>query len=89
MERMIGLILIVTAIWVGVEFYTEGDQAFGGIFASGDAPAASSASSSGYAGDSGAANIGSRNKNWAGERVREKVTGLHQERGDRIDAVED
>ncbi len=41
MERWIGIILILCAIWVGIEFYTEGEQAFGGILASGSSePAA-------------------------------------------------
>jgi hypothetical protein len=31
---MIGIILIVCAIWVGIQLYTEGEQAFGGLFAS-------------------------------------------------------
>jgi hypothetical protein len=88
MERMIGLLLIISAIWIGVEFYTEGDQAFGGIFASDDAPAVSL-----YEDERPAAaeprSHGARPNNWAGERVRQKVTGLNQQRGDRIDAVED
>jgi hypothetical protein len=37
MERWIGIILIVLAAWAGVEYYTKGADAFGGIFASGDA----------------------------------------------------
>ena len=39
MERMIGLILIVGVVWAGIEYYTKGEQAFGGIFASSEAPA--------------------------------------------------
>ena len=36
MQRMIGIILIVLALWVGIEVYTEGtERAFGGLFASG------------------------------------------------------
>lgn len=40
MERMFGLFLILAILGVGIEFYTKGDQAFGGLFASADAPAA-------------------------------------------------
>jgi hypothetical protein len=76
MERMIGLILIVTAIWVGVEFYTEGDQAFGGIFAS---ESSSSASSGGY--DDGAAPA---EGTWAGERAGHKLERMHAERAQRM-----
>jgi hypothetical protein len=39
MERMIGLILIVGVVWAGIEYYTKGEQAFGGVFASGEASA--------------------------------------------------
>jgi hypothetical protein len=40
MERWIGILLIVAAIWAGLEYYSKGEAAFGGLFASGDAPAA-------------------------------------------------
>jgi hypothetical protein len=40
MERMFGLLIILGVLWAGIEFYTKGDQAFGGMFASIDAPAA-------------------------------------------------
>ena len=34
MNRIFGLLLMVLAVWIGVEFYTKGaDAAFGGIFA--------------------------------------------------------
>jgi hypothetical protein len=35
MERWIGILLIVGAVWAGIEYYTKGEQAFGGVFASG------------------------------------------------------
>jgi hypothetical protein len=78
MERMIGLILIVTAIWVGVEFYTEGDQAFGGIFASADSsePAAPAAS--------GPSRAQTGEADWAGSRVKASVTKMHVDRAQRI-----
>lgn len=85
MERMIGLILIITAIWIGVELYSEGDQAFGGIFAS-DESAAEAEAEPVDPGDPTASH-GARPHNWAGERVRSKVTRLNQQRGDRIDGV--
>jgi len=34
MGKLVGIALIVTAIWVGLTVYTQGtDQAFGGLFA--------------------------------------------------------
>ncbi len=34
MGRIIGILLVVLAVWIGMEFYTEGsERAFGGIFA--------------------------------------------------------
>ncbi len=42
MQKLVGIIIIVVAIWVGIEVYTQGiDGAFGGVFAtfsSGAAP---------------------------------------------------
>lgn len=35
MQKLIGIVIIVIAIWVGIEVYTQGiDGAFGGVFAS-------------------------------------------------------
>lgn len=34
MGRVFGILLIVLGIWVGLEYYTKGSQAFGGAFAS-------------------------------------------------------
>jgi hypothetical protein len=34
MERWIGILLIACAVWIGIEYYMEGEQAFGGLFAS-------------------------------------------------------
>ena len=39
MERWFGLLLILGVLYAGIELYTKGDQAFGGVFASSDAPA--------------------------------------------------
>lgn len=34
MKRIFGFLLMVLAVWIGVEFYTKGaDAAFGGVFA--------------------------------------------------------
>ena len=34
MGRIIGILLMVLAVWIGMEFYTKGsERAFGGIFA--------------------------------------------------------
>jgi hypothetical protein len=49
MERWIGIVLIVLAAWVGIELYTKGSDAFGGILASSDAAPASGDES--WAGD--------------------------------------
>jgi hypothetical protein len=41
MSKAIGLLAIVLAVWLSIELYSNGySGAFGGIFASGDAPAA-------------------------------------------------
>jgi hypothetical protein len=39
MERVFGLFVILAALYAGIELYTKGNQAFGGIFASSDAQA--------------------------------------------------
>ena len=76
MEKMIGIILIAAGVWVGVEYFTEGDQMFGGIFASEES--ASSASSD----DGGEA--APREHDWAGSRVKHSVTKMHTDRAARI-----
>jgi hypothetical protein len=55
MERVFGLLVIVAILFVGVELYTKGDQAFGGTFASADAPAAADDPS--WAGDRAGARL--------------------------------
>jgi hypothetical protein len=40
MERVFGLLVIMAVLYAGIELYTKGDRAFGGLLASGDAPAA-------------------------------------------------
>ena len=75
MEKMIGIILIVAGIWVGVEYFTEGDQMFGGIFAS-DESAASYGSGDGD--EAAPAN------DWAGARVKHSVTRMHTDRAARL-----
>ena len=70
MEKMIGIILIAAGVWVGVEYFTEGDQMFGGIFASEESAPASS--------DDGAA--ARRDHDWAGSRVKHSVTKMHTDR---------
>lgn len=53
MGRVFGLLLLVGALWVGLEIFNEGmDGAFGGVFARGaDAGAAESTSAARRAGD--------------------------------------
>ena len=75
MEKMIGIILIAAGVWVGVEYFTEGDQMFGGIFASEDSAPASASS------DDQAA---PREHDWAGSRVKQSVTKMHTDRAARI-----
>jgi hypothetical protein len=78
MEKMIGIILIAAGVWVGVEYFTEGDQMFGGIFASEES--ASSASSD----DADEAAAAPREHDWAGSRVKQSVTKMHTDRAQRI-----
>ena len=76
MEKMIGIILIAAGVWVGVEYFTEGDQMFGGIFASEESALPSSS-------DDGAA-AAPRDHEWAGSRVKHSVTKMHTDRAQRI-----
>jgi hypothetical protein len=76
---MIGIILIVAAIWVGVEYMTEGDDAFGGILASFGSSSASSSSD-----DEEEAAPRRQNGDWAGARVKHSVTKMHTDRAARI-----
>jgi len=70
MERFIGLVLFVAAIWVAATVATEGlDQAFGGIFA-GESRVASGAADASTGGDAGDAT--SRRRPIT-ERVRDRV----------------
>lgn len=36
MQKAFGLLFIVVLIWAGMEWYTKGEAAFGGIFADGE-----------------------------------------------------
>jgi hypothetical protein len=76
---MIGIILIVAAIWVGVEYLTEGEDAFGGLFSS-----FSSSSSSPSSSDDEEAAPRRQNDDWAGARVKQSVTKMHTDRAARI-----
>ena len=76
MEKMIGIILIAAGVWVGVEYFTEGDQMFGGIFASEESASASSSDE----GDEAAPG----EHDWAGSRVKHSVTKMHTDRAQRI-----
>ena len=78
MEKMIGIILIAAGVWVGVEYFTEGDQMFGGIFASEE----SSSSASSDDGEEAAA--APREHDWAGSRVKHSVTKMHTDRAARM-----
>ena len=76
MEKMIGIILIAAGVWVGVEYFTEGDQMFGGIFASEE-------SAPSYGSDDGD-EAAPRENDWAGSRVKHSVTKMHTDRAARI-----
>jgi hypothetical protein len=39
MQKVFGILIIVVLVWAGIEYYTKGEAAFGGIFASGEAVA--------------------------------------------------
>ena len=79
MEKMIGIILIAAGVWVGVEYFTEGDQMFGGIFASEESGSSASSASS----DDGE-EAAPREHDWAGSRVKHSVTKMHTDRAARI-----
>ena len=81
MERMIGIILIVAAIWVGGEYMSEGEDAFGGLFSSFSSSSSSSTSSSS---DDEEAAPRRQNNDWAGARVKQSVTKMHTDRAARI-----
>ena len=36
MQKVFGILLVVVFVWAGVEYFTKGDAAFGGLFASGE-----------------------------------------------------
>jgi hypothetical protein len=74
MEKMIGLILIIAGIWVGIEFYNEGEDAFGGLLSGKSKPAAASAS----------ADEPPAKREWAGSRVKHSVERMHTDRAARI-----
>jgi hypothetical protein len=76
MEKMIGIILIAAGVWVGVEYFTEGDRMFGGIFASEESAAPASSDD----GETAAR----REPDWAGSRVKHSVTKMHTDRAARI-----
>ena len=70
MGKLIAIVLMVVAIWVGVTVFTEGaDRAFGGLFA-------------GFVGSSAADAPANRS---TPERARHAVQHAYDESGDRLD----
>ena len=78
MAKLVGIVLMVVAIYVALTVATEGDAAFGGLFATHNGSAAAEPS------DAAADNTPAPSS--VTSRVRDKMQRTADERADRIDS---